>query len=195
MNPRALTAAILAGGRAKRLGGINKGALEVGGAAIVDRQLAALRSVASAVFVVGAPDPLWTTRGLRVVPDEIAGAGPLGGIYTALLHSPADRTLVVGCDMPFLDTDVLQRLVSVEDADVVVARSARGIEPLCAVYARACATDIRERLARGAYEASVLPSGARVVEVSVDRELVFLNVNTPHDYERARELVERHTAS
>lgn len=194
-NPRALAAAILAGGRAKRLGGINKGALEIGGAAIVDRQLTALRSVTSAVFVVGAPDPLWTARGLRVVPDEIADAGPLGGIYTALLHSPADRTLVVGCDMPFLSADVLERLVSVDDADLVVARSARGIEPLCAVYGRACAADIRERIARGAYEASALPSGVRVVEVCVNRDLAFLNVNTPHDYERARGLVERHTAS
>jgi len=141
--------------------------------------------------VVGAPDPLWTARGLRVVPDEIAGAGPLGGIYTALLHSPAERTLVVGCDMPFLAADVLARLAAVEGADLVIARSARGLEPLCAVYARACADAIRERLARGAYEASALPPGIRVVEVSVDRDLVFLNVNTPHDYERAKGLVER----
>ena len=195
MNPRALAAAILAGGRARRLGGMNKGALEIGGATIVDRQLAVLRSVTPAIFVVGTPDPLWTTRGLRIVEDDIAGAGPLGGIYTALLHSPADRTLVVGCDMPFLDADVLERLVTVDNADVVVARSARGIEPLCGVYSRACAAEIGERLARGAYEASVLPSGVRIVEVSVDRELVFLNVNTPHDYERAKGLVERHTAS
>ena len=195
MNPRAPAAAILAGGRARRLGGINKGALQVGGVTIVDRQLAVLHSVTPSVFVVGTPDPLWTTRGLRIVEDDITGAGPLGGIYTALLHSPAERTLVVGCDMPFLDAGVLERLVTVDDADVVVARSGRGIEPLCAIYSRACAADMRERLARGAYEASVLPSGVRIVEVSVERELVFLNVNTPHDYERARGLVERHTAS
>jgi len=191
MNRRALAVAILAGGRARRLGGVNKGALEIGGAAIVDRQLAVLRSVASDIFVVGGPDPLWTARGLRVVPDDITGAGPLGGIYTALVHSPAERTLVVGCDMPFLAADVLHRLASIDDADLVVARSDRGVEPLCAVYSRACAAEIRERLARGAYEASTLPAGVRVVEVGVDRALVFLNVNTPHDYERAKGLVER----
>ncbi len=188
---RALAAAILAGGRATRLGGINKGALEVGGAAIVDRQLAALRSVTRDIFVVGRPDPLWTARGLRVVADEIAAAGPLGGIYTALLHSPADRTLIVGCDMPFLVPDVLGRLASVDGADVVVARSARGVEPLCAIYSRACAAEIRARLERGAYEASALPAGFRIAEVGVERGLVFVNVNTPHDYERARRLVER----
>jgi molybdenum cofactor guanylyltransferase len=190
-NPRALAAAILAGGRAKRLGGVNKGALELGGAAIVDRQLAVLRALTCDIFVVGAADPLWAARGLRVVPDEIPGAGPLGGIYTALVHTPAERTLVVGCDMPFLALDVLQRLTSVEHADVVVARSDRGLEPLCAVYSRTCAAEIRARLARGAYEASTLPAGVRVVEVGVESALVFVNVNTPHDYERAKGLVER----
>jgi molybdopterin-guanine dinucleotide biosynthesis protein A len=125
------------------------------------------------------------------VPDEIAGAGPLGGIYTALVHSPAERTLVVGCDMPFIAADVLERLAAVDGADVVVARSARGLEPLCAIYSRACAGEIRARLGRGAYEASTLPAGFRVAEVGVERALVFVNVNTPHDYERAKGLVER----
>ena len=190
-NQRALAAAILAGGLASRLGGINKGALEVGGAAIVDRQLAALHSITRDVFVVGRPDPLWTARGLRIVADEIADAGPLGGVYTALVQSPADRTLVVGCDMPFLTAGIFERLASVADADVVVARSPRGIEPLCAIYGRACAAEIRARIARGVYEASTLPEGLRVAEVGVDSALVFLNVNTPHDYERAKGLVER----
>ena len=190
-NQRALAAAILAGGLASRLGGINKGALEVGGAAIVDRQLAALHSITRDFFVVGRPDPLWTARGLRIVADEIADAGPLGGVYTALVQSPADRTLVVGCDMPFLTAGIFERLASVADADVVVARSPRGIEPLCAIYGRACAAEIRARIARGVYEASTLPEGLRVAEVGVDSALVFLNVNTPHDYERAKGLVER----
>ena len=86
--------------------------------------------------------------------------------------------------------DVLKRLAAADGADVVVARSARGLEPLCAIYSRACAGDIRARLERGAYEASTLPAGFRVAEVGVERALVFVNVNTPHDYERARNLVE-----
>jgi molybdopterin-guanine dinucleotide biosynthesis protein A len=187
----ALAAAILAGGRARRLGGVNKGALDIGGAPIIDRQLKTLAALTSDIFVVGRPDAFWTERGLPVIEDEIADAGPLGGIYTALIHSPADRTLVVGCDMPFLAVDFLERLQAVTEADVVVARSARGIEPLCAVYSRACAGEIRARLDRGANEASVLPAGVRVAEVAVDRPLVILNVNTPHDYERAKGLVER----
>jgi molybdopterin-guanine dinucleotide biosynthesis protein A len=190
-NRRTLAAAILAGGRATRFGGINKGALDVGGATIADRQLRALQSVASEIFIVGHPDPFWTVRGLRVIADEIADAGPLAGIYTALVHSPAERTLVVGCDMPFIAPDVLERLAAVDGADVVAARSARGLEPLCAIYSRVCAAEIRGRLERGAYEASAMPAGFRVAEVGVERALVLVNVNTPHDHERAQGLVER----
>jgi molybdenum cofactor guanylyltransferase len=186
-----LTAGILAGGRATRFDGVNKGTLVVGSAAIVDRQLDALREVSREIFVVGRDDPAWTSRGLRVVPDEMPGAGPLGGIYTAIMHSPSDRTLVIACDMPFVSESFLRRLAAVDDADVVIPRHARGYEPLCAIYSRACAEDIRARLARGINEASRLPAGVRVTEVDVDNDVMFVNVNTPHDYARARELSDR----
>ena len=185
-----LAAAILAGGRARRMDGVNKGTLVVGRTAIIDRQLETLRDIANDIFVVGRSDLAWTSRGLRVVPDEIPDAGPLGGIYTAIVRSPCERTLVVACDMPFLSSAFLRKLAAVRDADLVIPRHARGYEPLCAIYSRACAEDIRERLARGMNEASRLPAAVRVTEVDVDNEAFFVNVNTPHDYERARELSE-----
>ncbi len=185
-----LAAAILTGGHATRFGGVTKGALRIGPAAIIDRQLEALREVAADVFVVGRDDAAWTSRGLRVVPDEIPDAGPLGGIYTAIVQSPCERTLVVACDMPFLSAAFLRRLAAVEDADLVIPRRARGYEPLCAIYSRICATDIHARIDRGAYEASALPAGVRVAELDVDNDLLFVNVNTPHDYERAKGSIE-----
>jgi molybdopterin-guanine dinucleotide biosynthesis protein A len=189
-NGPALAAAILAGGRARRLGGVNKGTLSIGSAAIIDRQLEVLRALATDVFVVGREDPAWDARGLRVVPDEIADGGPLAGIYTAIRCSPCDRTLVVACDMPFLSSAFLLRLAAVEDADLVIPRSERGYEPLCAIYSRACERDIHARLTRREYEASTLPAGMRVAEIGVGNDLTFVNVNTPHDYERAKGLIE-----
>ena len=185
-----LAAAILAGGRARRMDGVNKGTLVIGRTAIIDRQLKTLADIARDIFVVGRSDLAWTSRGLRVIPDEIPDAGPLGGIYTAIVRSPCERTLVVACDMPFLSSAFLRELAAVRDADLVIPRHARGYEPLCAIYSRACADDIRERLARGMNEASRLPAAMRVAEVDVDNEAFFVNVNTPHDYERARELSE-----
>jgi len=158
-----LAAAILAGGHARRMDGVNKGTLVVGRTAIIDRQLETLAEIARDIFVVGRSDVAWTSRGLRVIPDEIPGAGPLGGIYTAIVRSPYERTLVVACDMPFLSSAFLRELAAVSDADLVIPRHARGYEPLCAIYSRACADDIRERLARGMNEASRLPAGMRKV--------------------------------
>ena len=186
-----LATAILTGGRARRLDGANKGTLVVGSTTIIDRQLQSLRDISTDIFVVGHDDDAWTSRGLRVVNDEIPGAGPLGGIYTAIVNSPCDRTLVIACDMPFLSGAFLRRLAAIEHADLVIPRRARGYEPLCAIYSIACAADIRERLARREYEASTLPTGVRVVELDGDSDLVFVNVNTPHDYERAKELIEK----
>ena len=188
-------AAILAGGRARRFGGETKGILRVGGVRIIDRQVAVLRDIADPVFVV-APDPdPFADLGLEVTPDLIPGCGALGGIYTAIVRSPRDRTVIVACDMPFLSAALLRYMVARQDGDLVIPRSRRGYEPLCAVYASACAEPIRRRIESGQLQASQPPEGVKVVEIGpeiIERydpdDLMFVNVNTPHDHARAQGL-------
>jgi molybdenum cofactor guanylyltransferase len=192
---RPLAAAILTGGRASRMGGVRKATLTVGGRSIIERQLAVLHQIAAPVFLVAsarAPDE----ASLTVVRDAFPDHGALGGIYTAIVTSPHERTLVVACDMPFLNAALFEYMAGI-DADLVIPRTTRGYEPLCAVYSRACAVSIRERLTGGELAASRLPEGVRVVEVGPETlaaydpdGLLFVNVNTPHDYERAKEVVE-----
>jgi len=194
---RELSAAILAGGTARRLGGLRKALLAVDGVPIIERQLANLRTVADPIFIV-APEPgPFAHLGLRVVPDRIPGCGALGGVYTAILESPHDRVLVVACDMPFLDAAFLQHMAERPQRDIVIPRSRRGLEPLCAIYRQRCAEPIRARLERGALEASVLPEALVIEEIGPEclaaydpDGLLFVNVNTPHDYDRARERVD-----
>ena len=193
--PAPLAAAILTGGRASRMGGLRKAALAVGGAPIILRQLDILRQVAAPVFLVTSAEAP-ADADLPIVRDEFPDHGALGGIYTAIAASPHERTLVVACDMPFLSRPFLEHLAGI-DADVVIPRTARGYEPLCAVYTRTCLAPIRERLTSGQLEASRLPDGVRVAEVGPETlaaydpdGLLFVNVNTPHDYERAKEVVE-----
>jgi molybdopterin-guanine dinucleotide biosynthesis protein A len=190
-----LAAAILTGGRASRMGGTRKATLALGGESIIERQLAVLTRVATHVFLVtSAQSPL--DANLRVVRDEFPDHGALGGIYTAIVASPHERTLVVACDMPFLSRALLEHMAGI-DADVVIPRTARGYEPLCAIYGRACIAPMRARLTRGELEASRLLEGVRVAEVGPEAlaaydpdGLLFVNVNTPHDYERAKEVLE-----
>jgi len=192
-----VSGAILAGGTAKRLGGVNKALLHIDGTRIVDRLVAALKPVVPDIFIVAPDAAPFADLALRVVSDVIPGAGALGGVYTAIVESPAPRTLVLACDMPFLTTELLQALVQIEGADVVLPRSARGYEPLCAVYAKSCAQMLRDRIVRGELGIVAALDGLRVAEIgpetlaAFDREgRLFANVNTPHDYERARSPIE-----
>ena len=191
-----VSAAILAGGRARRLGGVDKASLTVGRARIIDRQLAALAAVADDIRIVGHDPQRYAGLGLRVIPDAIPDAGPLGGLYTALLDAAHDRVLVIACDLPFVSAALLARLIEesrmAADADAVVPRSRRGLEPLCALYRTRCAPAIRDRIERGALQAAGVVDAvrARILEPDAlapyDEGALFENVNTPHDHERAR---------
>ena len=195
-----LAAAILTGGRATRFGGARKAQLRVGGRSIIERQLEALSAVANPVYAVSSRDREGE-GGLEVVRDRYPQCGALGGICTAIEASPHDRVLIVGCDMPFLNSRLIAYMNTLE-GDLIIPRGPRGYEPLCAIYSRACAPVIRARIESGRLEASELPEGVRVAEVAEPvvavydpLGLVFVNVNTPHDYERANTLLEGSNAS
>ena len=197
---RTCAAAILAGGRATRLHGVDKGGLVIGGRTIRDRQLDALSGLVDDVFLVGGPaaDPGSDDRaGIPHVPDLLAGRGPLGGIQTAL-HRAGDAacTLIVACDLPFVARPflafLLARALEADAADVVVPRSGDRLHPLCATYNRRVREAVDRRVASGALAVQALFDEVRVDVVEPDvvaafdpEGVMFWNVNTPDEYERA----------
>lgn len=183
------SAAILAGGRATRFGGRDKGSLIVDGRRIVDRQVAELRQVAADLLVVGGT-PRPELAGIRHVPDAIPDSGPLGGLHAALSEARGAATVVIACDMPYVTAALLRYLLSLTDAaDVVVPRTERGYHPLCAAYTRACLDPIRRRLAARDLRVTGLFDDVAVRVVSReavaafgDPEQLLANVNTPEEY-------------
>lgn len=190
-----IAAAILAGGLARRMAGVNKATLRVGDRRIVDRQLALLRQVADPVFIVSNHREAFSNLGVEVLPDVIPNAGPLGGIYTAIRASPHPRTIVVAGDMPFLTLALLRHLAADSTADLVIPQSAAGYEPLCATWSAAAAEVVRRQIERGILKAALLVKelhveaiGPAILASCDPHGLLFVNVNTPHDYERAQGL-------
>jgi molybdenum cofactor guanylyltransferase len=191
-----VSAAILAGGRARRFGGVDKASLAVGRARIIDRQLAALSGVADDIRIVANDTERYAGLGVRVIGDAVAGAGPLGGIYSALLDAAHDAVIVLACDLPFVTAALLERLAmehgSGEQVDAVIPQSARGLEPLCAVYDRRAAAAARLRIDRGQLKVAGLLDDLRIRVLGpdalapYDAGALFENVNTPHDHDRAR---------
>jgi molybdopterin-guanine dinucleotide biosynthesis protein A len=160
------TAAILAGGRASRLGGLDKSRLVISGRTILERQLDALRPVAERVVIVTSDVVRYRDTGLPVVADFVPGGGSLGGIYTALRESDGP-VLVLACDMPFVTAPFLARLLDEgRGADVALPRDAGGYHPLCACYAQTCTDPIRRRLEAGTLKVVDLLGGGRVLCVN-----------------------------
>lgn len=194
------SAAILAGGRAQRFSGRDKGALLIEGHTIRERQMIELSSITSDVLIVGSPiDSGPRTGGIpvRVVADRVPDCGPLGGLHTALLEARCDLTIVVAGDMPYISAPLLRHLLAlVGDADAVVPRTARGYHPLCAVYTRACVETIAQQLAEGRLKMTDLLTRLRVrtvvaedLRVVGDADHLLANVNSPEAY---RELLTLH---
>lgn len=184
------TAAIVAGGKADRLGGQPKGLLMVEGRRIVDRQLEVLRAVFDRVFLVANDPAPWAGLGLEIVPDRVPGAGPLAGLDAALgaLAGDEDQVVCVAGDMPFLDAQILTLLRDHPPAQAVVPRVAGRPEPLCARYARACLPVVQGALAEGRLKTQAVLAELETAYVeestlrAVDPALKFLtNVNTPED--------------
>jgi molybdopterin-guanine dinucleotide biosynthesis protein A len=190
-----IAGAIIAGGPAKRLGGVAKPFLTVGGRAIAARQLELLRAAGLARVFVVANDPApWTALGVDVVPDLVGGVGPLGGIHAALnAAGDCDAVICLAGDLPFVAPALLTALRDrAPAAEVVAPKTARGIEPLCARYARALLPDVDARVRRGDLAVHELLerraadwiAGAELATLDPDGRS-FFNVNTPDDLARA----------
>lgn len=187
------TAAILAGGRARRLGGVDKSALLIGGSTILDRQLGILRTLTSHILIVASDEHRYRGAGVPVVLDCIEGAGSLGGLYTALMEAPTEQLVVMPCDMPFLTAPFLASLAKAgAAADAAIPRDVRGLHPLCAAWKRRVAPHLRARIDKGQLRVLDALEGLDVREIG-SRELepfdrdgrLLLNVNTPDDYAQA----------
>ena len=187
------TAAILAGGRARRLGGLDKSQLVIDGRTILDRQLHVLRGSVDRVMIVANDPARFRDSGVPVVGDLVPDTGALGGIYTALAIAK-EPVLVIACDMPYLTAPFLTRVIeAARDADVAVPRAADGFHPLCACYTQACTEPIRQRLGAGALKVLDLFGDVHVrtidpVEIAAfDPDgLLLVNINTPDDLARVQ---------
>ena len=195
-DPPPLSAAVLAGGKSRRMGR-DKALIPLvdGGPPMLEIVLARVRWVADDVLIVAADREHYQEFGARVIADRIPDAGALGGIHAAITEAAHDHCLVVACDMPFLSPHLLARMVSEpRDYDVLVPRlpgeSRQGgglvFQTLHAIYGKSCLTAIERRIALGNRQVVGFFSDVRVRALDVD-ELSrfdpslrsFFNTNTP----------------
>lgn len=184
-----LTGAILAGGRSSRIG-YNKALLRIGGKTIIERVLNPLKEVTDPFLIVTNSPEEYTFLNVPMTPDILPGKGAFGGLYTALLFSNTPHTLVVACDMPFLNSNVLRYMEQLKTGyDIVTPKHGTTYEPLCAIYAKTCIPTIENMLEEG--QLQIFKLFPRVKTRYVEEEeikiynldgMLFFNVNTQKDY-------------
>lgn len=204
-----VSVAILAGGQSRRMGQ-NKALLSVGGRPVIERVLERVVHLSDDVtLVTNTPDRYrhhlshhedfaGTAPEHRLIGDVYPGKGSLGGIYTAIHAARYPRCLVVACDMPFLDSDLLRYLMSLAPGfDVVVPRIEEAAETMHAIYGKRCLEPIRQRLLAGRLKVIGFFDDVRVCYVERDDVArfdptfrSFLNMNTPADWQRVQRLAE-----
>lgn len=187
MMERAWTGVILAGGQSSRMGQ-DKALLEVDGTTLLDRGIQLLRPHAREVLVIGDPAK-YRPAHATVIPDDLPGLGPLGGIITALKHARYVRTLVLACDMPRINDRLLFVLKQglVGEVDAVVPRHGTLVEPLAAAYHRHAIEAFEEQLAKD--EGKMTDALGRVRTMYADLVPgndgwpadLFRNLNVPSD--------------
>lgn len=189
----ALSGAVLAGGRAGRLKGQDKTKLEFGGQTLLKRTLDILDPICDEKLI--SSNSLETYANCRIVPDRSPGQGPLGALYSCLLAARNPYLLIVATDMPFISTRALQKLgQEIENFDVVIPKSADGLQPLAALYSKRCIDPIRSQLEQGNLKIRSFFPQIRYKVINcrdfpdIYHQNIFLNINSPTDLEKARSL-------
>jgi molybdopterin-guanine dinucleotide biosynthesis protein A len=183
---RGFNAALLAGGKSRRMGR-DKAFIEVGGVPLWKKQIAILQELSpDEIFISGPPHEEWTDW--QIVPDVQADAGPLGGIVACLRRCTHRHLLVLAVDLPRMNAGVLSSLLRECDVETgVVPCSEDRFEPLAAIYPQRC-LPLAERCLRERHftlqEFVARAVSARLLRarpVAAQEREFFLNANTPAD--------------
>lgn len=185
-------AILLAGGRSRRMGQ-DKALLTVEGETLLERNLALLRRLTPNVIVVTDRPDRYALPPEIVRVDAFPDTGPLGGLITGLHALGEGAHLVVACDMPFLNENVLRLFLerSTPDEDAVIPVCADQTEPLCGVYRYSAAAKLQRALEAGQYSVLQALNALNLYFVMEEEWLpldperaCFVNLNTLEDVEK-----------
>jgi molybdopterin-guanine dinucleotide biosynthesis protein A len=183
-----LTVAIQAGGKSTRMGR-DKSFVPFQGRPMIEAVRDHVAGLGDELIIITNDPAPYAYLGLPAFGDIYPDCGPLGGIHSALVNASYAHVLMVACDMPWLNRDLLQYLLKLRTtADIIVPRWDKFPEPLHAVYSKACLEPVTKRIEAG--DLKIIRFYSDVTVRFVDREEIiqfdpegrsFTNINRPQD--------------
>lgn len=190
--------AIMAGGQSSRMG-TDKSFVPLLGKLMIEHVIGRLADLGQdeTLLVTNRPAE-YANLDLPMFGDVIPDKGSLGGIYSAIHYSHSPYTLVIACDMPFVNPALLRYMISLREGDhfdVIVPRVDGYPEGLHAIYSKMCLAPIRSRLDANQLKVIGFYDDVRIRyldEMEYSRfdpkRLSFQNINTPEELKRAHNL-------
>ncbi len=188
-----ITGLILAGGRAQRMGGQDKGLLPLAGQPLVAYVIAALAPQVRDIIVnANRNAEAYSSQGYRVFADAVPGYfGPLAGIESGLGLAATPYLLCVPCDSPFLPAALGQRLYAAlteADAEIAVVHDGEWMQPVFALITRGLRSSLSRFLASGGRKIDRWYAQHRLAIADFsDTPEAFINLNTPEELAAAED--------
>lgn len=189
-----LTVAIMAGGQSSRMG-TDKSFVLFNGRPMIEVVMAAVAGLGDETLLITNKPDEYAHLNLPMVGDVYPDHGSLGGIFTAVHAATYHHTLVVACDMPWLNRPLLAYMIGLrQTADIIVPRWEKFPEPLHAIYSKTCLDPIEAKLK--AQQLKITGFFGQVAVRFVERAEIeqfdvdgrsFANINSPEDLREAGE--------
>lgn len=193
------SAIVLAGGRATRLGGIDKALVPLAGRPLLAHVLEHLApQVDDIVINCNRNEDAMASFGHPLIGDQLADyAGPLAGIAAALPYCRHDTVLVVPCDTPFLPRDLRTQLAAAlkPDTDLVITHDGKRLQPLFMLLRRRLAESLNDYLAAGERKVEIWCMRQKTAIARYENPGAFINLNTPEELQEAEKKMGDGTAS
>ncbi len=182
-----MTAAILCGGKSKRFGE-DKALFKIDNTPLFEVVYRKIKDLFSEIIIVSKKLLPFSHMDVTLAKD-IYDAGPLGAIYTALFYAKSERVFVIGCDMPFINPELVKFFIDYRKTyDLLMAKTPDGLQPLFSIYTKRCLPKIKLSIERGNFKISSFIRGVKTVFLEstffshIDKELLtFFNINTKSD--------------
>lgn len=180
-----MEAFVLAGGKSSRMGQ-DKGLMPFRNKPMITYILEKIRALSLPVKIVANSDA-YNQFGCKVVKDDILGKGPMGGLLAAFHNTEADYVCLFACDMPFISTEAIQKLIAgIGESEAAVASVQKRLNPLFAIYKTTLCGNITERIAKNELKMLRFVESIKYKEVMMDNLVVrnaalFVNLNSMDD--------------
>jgi molybdopterin-guanine dinucleotide biosynthesis protein A len=190
-----ITGLVLAGGAARRMGGLDKGLVELAGRPMIEWVLEALRPQVGPLMINANRNPdIYSRYAVEVISDVIEGyLGPLAGVASALPLATTPYLMTVPCDTPLLPGDLAPRLLEAlrhDKARIAAAHDGERLQPVFMLVERDLADDLQQYLREGGRKIDTWFARHRLAEVDLsDRRDCFVNVNDPEEKSRVESLL------